>query len=187
MKTKNDSAGKTGVSNEAVLKATGKGWNEWIKILDKAGSIKKTHKEVAQYLTDNFEISGWWAQSVTVYYEQAKGLREKHQKPGGFEISASKTVIVPLPVLYNAWKKQKNIDDWTNGKNFQITKTTENKSIRAAWNNGSTRISIDFYEKGEDKSQIALQHMKLKNSADAEKMKKFWRDVMERMKLSLEK
>jgi hypothetical protein len=187
MTTKNDSAGKTGVSNEAVLKATGKDWNEWIKILDKAGSIKKTHKEIAEYLTENFEISGWWAQSVTVYYEQAKGLRKKHQKIDGYEIGSSKTVNVPLDKLYKAWNSSKNISEWTNGQNFQITKATENKSIRAAWNNGSTRISIDFYEKGKDKSQVALQHMKLKNSDDAEKMKKFWRDVMELMKVSLEK
>jgi hypothetical protein len=187
MKTKNDSAGKIGVSNEAVLKATGKGWNEWIKILDKAGSIKKNHKEIAEFLAKNFEINGWWTQSVTVYYEQAKGLREKHQKPGGYEISASKTVNVPLGKLYKAWNSSKNIDDWTNGKSLKITTATENKSFRAVWDNGTTKISINFYEKGIDKSQAALQHMKLKNSDDAEKMKKFWRYVMERMKVSLEK
>ncbi len=38
------STGKvTGLSDQAVKKATGKSWQEWLAILDKAGARKMTH------------------------------------------------------------------------------------------------------------------------------------------------
>ena len=39
---------------------------------------------------------------VTVGYEQARGLRKKHQRPEGFQVSASRTVAVPIAVAFAA-------------------------------------------------------------------------------------
>lgn len=38
------------ISTEAVKKATGKSWDEWIKLLDKLDADKLTHKEIAKML-----------------------------------------------------------------------------------------------------------------------------------------
>ena len=55
-----------------------------------------SHKEIAVYISEKEGCPSWWCQMVTVGYEQERGLREKHQKPDGYSVSASKTVAVPV-------------------------------------------------------------------------------------------
>ena len=47
---------------------------------------------MAELLHEKYSVPGWWSQMVTVGYEQARGLRVKHQKKSGFEISATRTI-----------------------------------------------------------------------------------------------
>lgn len=71
------SADESGHSDEAVKKGSGKAWKGWFDILDRWGGVDRTHTEIARYLTDEHDVSGWWAQSVTVGYERARGIRAK--------------------------------------------------------------------------------------------------------------
>jgi hypothetical protein len=41
-----------------------------------------------------------------------------------------------------------------------------------------TRISVNFYAKGEAKSQVALQHEKLPGAAEVARKKKYWGDLL---------
>ena len=92
-----------GISDEAVKSKTGKTWAEWIKVLDKAKAYEMPHKDIAIYLSEKHQVPDWWSQMVTVGYEQARGLREKHERPEGYQISVSKTLGVPVATLYAAW------------------------------------------------------------------------------------
>src|SRR5919199_6695774 len=83
-----------GISSEAVRAKTGKGWAEWFAVLDKAGAAKWPHKQIASFLHEQ-ECGDWWSQMVAVGYEQARGLRGKHQAGGGFPARARKTVAGP--------------------------------------------------------------------------------------------
>jgi hypothetical protein len=38
------------------------------------------HTEIARWLVAEHRIGGWWAQSVTVAYERARGVRAKHER-----------------------------------------------------------------------------------------------------------
>jgi hypothetical protein len=49
------------------------------------------------------DVPGWWAQSITVWYERARGMRLKHQQADGFTIYASRTIAVPIDVLFDAF------------------------------------------------------------------------------------
>jgi hypothetical protein len=79
------------VSDEAVRKATGRGWNEWFTILDDAGALAWKHPDIARWLAAEHGISGWWAQGVTVGFERARGLRAQHERQSGFSLSVTKT------------------------------------------------------------------------------------------------
>ena len=60
---------KTGfrrISDEAVKAKTGKGWEEWFKILDAR----------VEQLREHHGLSPWWAQTVTIRYERERGLRK---------------------------------------------------------------------------------------------------------------
>ena len=68
------------ISNNAVMKRTGRNWQEWYKILDGAGAKKMNHKDTVTWIYYNNDVSGWWAQMITVNYEQAVKGRKKHEK-----------------------------------------------------------------------------------------------------------
>jgi 3-methyladenine DNA glycosylase/8-oxoguanine DNA glycosylase len=80
------------MSDEAVESKTGKTWSGWFKHLDAAGAKKMSHQEIVAHLSEKHGVGPWWQQMVAVTYEQARGLRDKHQKPEGYEISVSRTI-----------------------------------------------------------------------------------------------
>ena len=63
------------LSEESVRQATSKGWEEWLGILDAWDARGKGHKLTARYLSDEYEVGGWWAQAVTIRWEWERGVR----------------------------------------------------------------------------------------------------------------
>jgi len=175
------------MSDEAVKAKTGKTWKQWFTILDKAGARKLSHPEIVKILNEQHGVASWWRQMVTVTYEQARGLRELHQKPGGFEISVSRTINVPLAKLYKAFATDKSRGVWLAEDSLAVGKTTANKSIRGAWNEVQTSLEISFIPKGDAKSQVVVTHRKLPNAEASATMKAFWAKALDRLRASLEK
>jgi uncharacterized protein YndB with AHSA1/START domain len=180
MKTKEQEKMVAGISDAAVKAKTGKSWDEWIAVLDKAGAMKMAHPEIATYLHEKQGVPDWWSQMVTVGYEQAKGLRGKHQVVGGYQISVSKTLEAPLPAAYKAWADDKARMRWLPGEAITIRKANLNKNLRVTWSDGKSSLDVRFYEKGGAKSQVVVQHDKLPNAAQAERMKAYWKEALER-------
>ena len=117
-----------GISDEAVRAKTGKGWKEWIAIVDIFGARKMAHKDISKYLYKNLKVSGWWCHMVTVGYEQARGLREKHQTASGhYDISVSRTLEVPVSKVLAAWQDEKIRGQWLSENGPTIRKVTANK------------------------------------------------------------
>ena len=173
-------------SDEAVKAKTGKAWAEWFKILDKAGAKKWAHKEIAAYLHEKQKVAAWWCQMVAVGYEHERGLRQKFQKcDGEFSASGSRTLTVPLVKAYAAWTDEKLRQRWLPGAKMEITTATPGKSLRAKWDE-DTRLSVNFYDKGAGKAQIAVDHMKLASSEECAKMKSYWFAALNRLQEILE-
>jgi uncharacterized protein YndB with AHSA1/START domain len=123
---------------------------------------------------------------VTVTYEQARGLREKYQTPGGYQISVSRTLNAPLAKLYKSFTNEKLRNAWLGEDGLVVRKANANKSMRVNWNDGQTSLEIGFYAKGDDKAQVTVQHSKLPNAKASEKMKAFWTKALDRLRASLE-
>lgn len=177
-----------GIGTDAVEKATGRSWQQWFAILDKVGDAKKTHKEIAAWLYEQFRgdgLSEWWAQMVTVGYEQQRGLREKHQKTDGYQISGSKTIGVPVKRLFDAFHDERIRRRWLD-EAINIRKATAPKSLRVTWSDGKSHVDVNLYPKGDARSYVSLQHSKLPNARAAEKMKSYWKGGLERLKALLE-
>jgi uncharacterized protein YndB with AHSA1/START domain len=174
-----------GISSDAVLNATGKGWDGWFHILDSAHAAQLPHPEIAKYLNEKQGLSGWWSQMVTVGYEQARGLRVAHQKGANFEISKGSTIAAPIETVYNAWADETLRQRWLPDRPIHIRKATPYKSMRVTWSDRLTSLNVHFYEKG-GKSQVVVQHTKLASPADAANMKAFWGQALARLKAALE-
>lgn len=173
------------MSDDAVKARTGKVWSEWFRILDAAGAKKMTHQEIAALLHSKHHVGPWWTQMVTVSYEQSRGLRDQHQKPGGYEISVSRTVDASLGKAFKAWTDEKTRKKWLPA-NLTIRKATTNKSLRISWENGQTSVAAAFLPKGSNKCQVVAQHSKLPDATAAAKMKAFWAKALDRLKGSIE-
>jgi hypothetical protein len=174
------------MSDEAVKESTGKIWSEWFEILDNAGAKDWRHQEISAYLAKTHKVGLWWAQMVAVPYEHARGLREKFQKcTGEFAASGSRTLRVPMTKLYEAWTNEELRRRWLPGVKMEITTATRNKSLRAKWDGGESRLSVNFYSRGVGKSQAAVDHMKLPSSRECAKMKTYWFEALNRLESQL--
>lgn len=173
------------MNDEAVESKTGKTWSRWFKHLDAAGGKKMTHQEIAAHLSEKHGVRPWWTQMVAVTYEQARGLREIHEKPSGYEISVSRTISAPVSKAYKAWTDDKTRKKWLPSK-LTIRKATTNKTLRIAWEDGKTSVAAAFVEKGSGKTQVVAQHNKLPDAKAAAKMKKFWAEALDKLKEAIE-
>ncbi len=175
------------ISNEAVKKSTGKVWKDWFLLLNKAGAKKMEHKDIAKLLYNKYALSGWWSQMVAVQYEQDVKGRKIHEKPKGFQISKSFTVPFSLNKVYNAVSISSKRADWLQNLDFEVTKSTKNKSIRGKWIDRRTNIEFQFYPKKNSKTQMVVQQSKIKSAKEAEKMKRYWGKQLYNLKKYLEK
>jgi hypothetical protein len=171
------------ISDDAVAAKTGRNWDQWFAYLDKKGAAGLDHRAIVALLGDS--VGPWWRQMVAVTYEQARGLRGKHEKPSGFEVSASKTIDVPVSALAKAWTDARLRKRWL-PEPVEVRKATPEKSVRAKWTKDETPISVSLYAKGRTKSQITVQHGRLKTAAAGARMQKYWRDRLVDLKEILE-
>ena len=174
------------MSDDAIRERTGRGWDEWFALLDAWDAASRPHPDVARWLRDEHGVDGWSAQSVTVGYERARGLRAPGQRPDGWSVTASKTVAVPVERLYAAFGDDGLRERWLPGAELHVRTASPPKSARYDWEDGSTRVIVGFYAKGDGKSQVALEHARLPDADTAEEMKSWWRERVGALKEMLE-
>jgi hypothetical protein len=76
--------------DEAMEAATGKHPDAWFALLDAQDATTWTHTAIAKWVHEVQGVPGWWAQSVTIRYEQARGMRLPGQRADGtFAITKS--------------------------------------------------------------------------------------------------
>jgi len=87
---------KQNQSDEAVRKATGRGWREWEELLDGLGAEGLSHREIVALVAEHGGgVSGWWQQSVTVGYEKLKGKRKTGETADtGVQVGVQRTLEV---------------------------------------------------------------------------------------------
>jgi len=173
------------MSDEAVRAKTGKTWDEWLSILDAAGARSMGHKEIVALLSDQHGVGSWWRQMITVTYEQARGLREKHQTASGYTANASRTIGVPVGRLFEAWSDAALRSRWLPDAELTIRKATPGKSLRISWGDGSN-VDVGLIAKGESKSQVAVEHAKLPDAEAVARAKGYWKQALDRLQALVE-
>ena len=175
------------MSDRAVESKTGRTWKQWFALLDRAGARNLEHKAIATLLGKKTpKIGGWWCQTVTVEYERARGLREKHQTTKGYQVSATRTLAVPLRLAFGAWTDSKLRRRWLPTSPIAIRKATPGKIIRIGWDDGKSSVEVRFAAKGARKSQLTVDHTRLPTAAAAARMRSYWKRRLERLDAVLE-
>jgi hypothetical protein len=176
-------------SDEEIRRRTGRGWEEWFDLLDEWGAAERTHRETARWVAEQQGIHplAWNAQAVVSSYEGARGLRAVGEHEDGFAITASKTVGVPVERLYEAFVDESLRARWLPDGPLHERTASKPRSARFDWDSGDTRVHVTFTAKGEAKSTAALQHVRLADAAEAERMKTYWRERVATLKEVLER
>lgn len=176
------------ITDKLVQERTGVTMDELFLRLDFAGAKELSSSGILALLNNMDELQplGEWNRGLlSTSYQWSRGLRKRGEKADGFETGASKTIGTPVEVLYKAMVEPHLRKQWMS-ESLDITKQTENKSVRASWSDGVTRISVDFYAKGDSKAQIVIQHLKIPDSTKAQALKDFWSERLNVLKQLLE-
>ena len=128
----------------------------------------------------------WNAQAIAGSYEHARGLREVGERADGFAVTASKTVGVPVDVLFAAF-----VDEGQRGAGSRTPSCTSapppgrsppastgTAARRASTSRSSTRARVG--------RTAVVSHERLPDAAEAERMKTFWRGRVATLKEVLE-
>lgn len=170
-----------GMSDETILRGTGKSWDEWFALLDAWGANEKKHPEIARHLYDAHGVDGWWAQGVTVGYERARGMRGVHERPDGYSVNASKTIAAPVERLFAAFVDEAERDRWLDPGELRLRTSQPSRSARFDVLANSTRLAANFAGKGDAKASVQLQHERLPTADDVEPWKAHWKARLERL------
>jgi hypothetical protein len=164
-------------SDANLRQNTGKGWREWFRILDAWGAKERKHGEIAAHLMKERGVPGWWAQSITVGYERARGLRAKHQTlEGSFQVSTSKTLPVGVGRAFKAFAEAPQRSRWLERGMLRVRTSLKNRSVRFDFRDGASRVVAWFEPKGRSKTSVTIQHEKLPDAGAVEEMRAMWKE-----------
>lgn len=161
------------MGDDAVRKATGRGWEEWCDVIDAWPGHGQGHQAVAAHLTGQYDIDGWWAQAVTVGWERITGRRLPHQAPDGtFTANKSRTITVDPGVLRAMLLDDGDREDLFGGLPTELRSRAKAKTLRIGMNPGVAQIAIA--DRGAGRTTVTIQHEKLPTYDDVVAWKAFW-------------
>lgn len=172
----------------AIEQATNKTWKEWVKYLESINAKDLPHKEIANHVRQKLtshESGGWWAQSITVAYEQHIGRRKPGQRNDGtFEVSITKSRQGVIEDALNVWLFLVNGKDEFSG--IAITKPPAIKQTpkRRHWSCGladGSRIHAHVSERSPGKVILAITHEKLADQEAMGKWRIYWKTFLARI------
>jgi uncharacterized protein YndB with AHSA1/START domain len=170
-----------------VRRGTGRERDEWFTLLDEWGAAGRPYREIAAWLTGEHKMSDWWAQKLIVEYEQSRKVREPGIRPDGtFTVGTTKTVGVPVERLFEAVVDPQRRQDWLPGAVMRERTSHPGRSARFDWREDGTRVTFQVAPRGEARSQVAVEHERLPDSAAAKKALAFWRERVVELKTVLE-
>lgn len=170
------------MSTEPVESGTGRSWEDWLTWLEARGARDLAHKEIARRVKEEGKTTGWWAQYVTVAYEQHIGRRVPGQDhKGEFQVSATRTIPGDMDAAMAAWRKAVDgvsaFDGIAVAKGPRVGETAKWRRWGVTLEDG-TRVTASASEKALQKSVLAVMHEKLPGQAQVERWRAFWKSFL---------
>lgn len=163
-----------------IESGTGTPLATWVRRIDDEGGRGLDHTAIARLLPQRWEISEWWAQGVTVAYEQIIGRRVVGQScAGDFAASASRTLPGAPDAVREQWDafmtaaRREELGIEQPG----LSDTPSWRYWRAAVSDGS-RLSVNITAKDERRSTLGIEHKGLESAEAREVWKTAWKTIL---------
>ena len=166
------------VGDEAVRRATGRGWDDWCALIEAWPGHGDGHTAIARYLREEVGVDAWWSQAVTGGYERIVGLRLPGQMPdGSFTVNKSKTVGLAVAVVRDALDDPAGYEDLFPGQGAELRSRPGTKALRIAFEEGVAILRVDA--KGDERCRVAIEHQGLADAESVTQWKFFWHEWLE--------
>lgn len=176
-----DVEARTAVPDSAMVDATGRTQEEWFELLDEAGAREWDQATIARWLGGKHDVDAWWAQGVTVSYEQSRGLRGPG-RAGDFGVTSSKTLTSTVEDVWPYLADDDLRRDWLDLELHEISQSA--RSIRF---DGGEHTRVVFFldpsaptKSGRPRCRISVEHTRLRRENVVE-TDQFWADALARL------
>lgn len=194
--------------SEALLRHTGKTWDQWIRILEKQGAQRWKYGEIVNFLVQQFEVSAWWSQIVTQGFEIKLGRRvEGRNQKGLYSVTLTKSIHVPAKTIWdwmvsdsgqNEWLRPLSNFDFLRGQEFEVEggffgKIRSIKSpvrIRMSWQDAEwtkpSIVQIWLLARPKGRATLVISHSDLPSARLRIHYRQYWQDHLLQIKERLE-
>lgn len=196
------------VSNASVLKGSGRGWHEWIEILEKVGARAWTHQETTAWLKKKYGLRPWWQQGVTHGFEVHIGRRIDGVGANGIRsLTATKTMPVSAPKLWKFLTSPAGLALWlkplspvrirvgakfetTDGFFGEIRTLRAGEKIRCSWRDSAEpQAKASYFEvyvipRPVPRSTLIISHGSLREARAQTELRARWKQAAAAIRLS---
>ncbi len=179
------------VSEQRCIEKTGHGFDHWFGVLDTFGARQAGHTKAARHLQQDHGVSAWYAQSITVAYERAHGLRELNQLcSGDFQVSVSRVLPVSVETAAGFLSAATERSSWLEG--FEGSPAAELGAAlddpgfrtvkggrRLRYRPEDTVVEFELREKPDGRSTVVVRHTKIGQRETVESLREVWRELLD--------
>lgn len=171
------------IDDVAVKTATGKDWAEWMELLRAEGLEAGAHAKVADFLDHEHSVPSWWRQAIASRFEQSTLRGGLEEFADGFEVEVQATFPASQEVVYQLWTDGDLRARWLRRADLKLTDLRPSERVRARWLPLESDLEVSLKVGDEPGTTLMrVRHWKLPNAQAAEKLERFWKMVVDRMR-----
>lgn len=177
---------------DSFERATSRPWSAWVDALDRAGARGLPHAEIVPLVLADIDASTvrnphWWAQGITIAYEQHIGRRIPGQRGDGtFAGSVSKTYPGSMDEALTAWLALVEGRGEFLGLGVDVAPSTSTTEKWRYWRCGledGSKVTVTVNAvagtgSAPGKSRVAVEHGRLPSPEAAAESKTWWRGLL---------
>jgi uncharacterized protein YndB with AHSA1/START domain len=103
----------------------------------------------------------------------------------GYRAYGSRTIDAPVDRVLTAFRDDVALEGWLDVPGLEVRTAASGKTARGKWTDG-TPWEARFTPRGEARSHVAIDHLRLPTEADAVRMKETWGAALARLKQLME-
>lgn len=196
------------IFRQAVKEATGSTWEEWLIELDKTVGRLWSHEQIKEHISGIYRTSDEWSEWIAIMYGQLMGrVPVGVTKDAGVQIGVRKTLDAAKEEVWSFLLSPEGLSMWIGdipslplqagcefeskeGVSGKITVVEPLRKLRMTWKRPEwdkpSRLQMYVLSANSGKTTVAIHQEMLEDVYMREVMRRFWDDVLNKMKKRME-